>query len=66
MKVIFTSLANKELKDAVAYYELEYSGLGIKFKEEIKKSIERIIEYPKAWSIEKGEIRRAILHRFSI
>jgi len=48
MEVIFAGLARKELTDAELYYELEYPGLGKRFKEEIKKSIERIIEHPKA------------------
>ncbi|GBD88766.1 plasmid stabilization system protein [bacterium BMS3Abin03] len=63
MKVIFTNLAQKELNDAAAYYELEYPGLGKRFKEEIKKSIQRITEHPRAWSIERGIIRRALLHK---
>lgn len=39
MKVIFSSLAKLELDDAIAFYELEHSGLGIDFKEEIKKTL---------------------------
>ena len=64
MRVIFTELAKKELDDTVTYYEAEYFGLGLKFKEETKLSIERITEHPKAWSIERGEVRKALLHRF--
>ena len=64
MEVIFNELALKEFNDAIAYYELEVSGLGETFKEEIKKSIKRIIVYPKAWSIEKGEVRKHLLHKF--
>jgi len=64
MKVVFTEFAMQELEDAVTFYEIELSGLGIKFKSEVKKSISRIIEHPKAWSVERGEIRRALLHHF--
>lgn len=64
MQVLFSELALKELDDATTYYELEYSGLGSNFRAEIKKSIERIVEHPLAWSIERGEVRRALLHRF--
>ena len=64
MKVVFTKFAGQELEDSVTFYEIELSGLGIKFKNEVEKSISRIIEHPKAWSVERGEIRRALLHRF--
>lgn len=63
-RVIFTRIARQELEDAVRFYELEYSGLGQSFKEEVRKSALRIAEYPKAWSIERGEVRKCLLHRF--
>lgn len=34
MRIIFTRYAKQELEDAIRYYELEYSGLGKRFKEE--------------------------------
>jgi len=64
MKVIFARLAKSELDDAVAYYELEHSGLGISFKEEVRKNISRIRKYPQAAAIERGEIRKSLLHKF--
>ena len=63
-KVIFNELAKYEFGDAVEFYELEQSGLGGRFKEEIKKSIKRIVEYPNAWSVERGEIRKYLVHKF--
>jgi len=64
MRVIFTRIATQELEDAVRFYELEYAGLGRSFKEEVKKAAVRVAEYPKAWSIERGEVRKCLLHRF--
>ena len=64
MRVIFTRIATQELEDAVRFYELEYAGLGRRFKEEVKKATLRIADYPKAWSIERGEVRKCLLHRF--
>ncbi|NUO07716.1 MAG: type II toxin-antitoxin system RelE/ParE family toxin [Candidatus Brocadia sp.] len=64
MKVIFTNLAKLELEDATTFYELEYQGLGKRFKQEVEQSIRRIIEYPKASSIERGDIRKRSLHKF--
>lgn len=64
MRVIFTRIATQELADAVRFYELEYSGLGEQFKEEVRKAAVRIAEYPQAWSIERGEVRKCLLHKF--
>ncbi|MEW6379944.1 MAG: type II toxin-antitoxin system RelE/ParE family toxin [bacterium] len=64
MKIIFTELAKAELLDAVAYYELEYEGLGKKFKEEVNASILRINQFPTAWSVECGEVRKCLMHKF--
>ena len=64
MRVVFTRIATQELEDAVRFYELEYAGLGRSFKEEVKKAAVRVAEYPKAWSIERGEVRKCLLHRF--
>ena len=54
MRVIFTRIARQELEDAIRYYELEYSGLGRRFKEEARKATLRITAYPQARSIERG------------
>ncbi len=48
MRVVFTRIAWQELEDAVRYYEIEYSGLGQGFKEEVRKAALRIAEYPQA------------------
>lgn len=64
MRVVFTRIARQELEDAVRYYELEYSGLGRRFKEEVRKASLRMAEYPNSWSIERGEVRKCLLHKF--
>ncbi len=64
MKVIFSKYARQELNDAAHYYELEYEGLGRRFRQEVKKAAIRISEYPKAWSAERGDVRKCLLHKF--
>jgi len=64
MKIVFSKYARLELDDATQFYELEYQGLGQRFKQEIKRAVIRIAEYPKAWSIERVEIRKCLLHKF--
>ena len=64
MRIIFTRIARQELEDAVRYYELEYSGLGKRLKEEVRKAALRIAAYPQAWSIVRGDVRKCLLHKF--
>jgi len=64
MKVIFSSYAKSELDDATHYYEYELQGLGELFRSEIKQTAKRIANYPELWTIEKGEIRKCLLHKF--
>ena len=64
MKIIFTELARLELLAAIDYYELELSGLGKRFQKEVKDAVNRISQYPFAWSTEKKGIRKYIMQNF--
>ena len=64
MQVIFSDFERSELEDAISFFELASSGLGQVFKQEIKTSIARIVNYPDAWSIERGDVRKCLLHKF--
>lgn len=64
MKVIFTELALIELSEACQFYEQEFSGLGERFEQEVKRAIKRMIQYPQAWQKERGDIRKCLLHKF--
>ncbi len=64
MRIIISEFANRELEDAISFYEMEFSGLGLRFKESVKKALQRISEYPLAWSIEHDEIRKCLLLKF--
>ena len=64
MEVIFSVYAKQELEDAIGFYELEFEGLGRRFKEEVRKASLRIAEYPVAWSVERGDIRKCLLLKF--
>jgi len=60
----FSKYAKLELLNAIHYYELEYKGLGQRFKKEVQRAAIRIAEYPDAWSVERGDIRKCLLHKF--
>ena len=64
MRVVFSKIARQELDDATCYYEIEFQGLGKRFREEVRMAIKRISEYPEAWSVERGDIRKYLLHKF--
>ncbi|MBU0673218.1 MAG: type II toxin-antitoxin system RelE/ParE family toxin [Proteobacteria bacterium] len=64
MKVVFIKKAKQELEDSVCLYELEFTGLGRRFKEEVRKAVLRIKDYPFAWSVERGDVRKCVLHKF--
>ncbi|MBE9581239.1 MAG: type II toxin-antitoxin system RelE/ParE family toxin [Proteobacteria bacterium] len=64
MKIVFDQLAQLELDDASEYYEFEVLGLGARFRDEVKRAIRRIREYPDAWAKEKNDVRRYLLYKF--
>jgi plasmid stabilization system protein ParE len=63
MRFIFSELAQQELEDASGLYELE-QGLSRRFRDEVKQAILRIGQFPMAWPVERGEVRKCLLHRF--
>jgi len=50
MEVKFLVPARAELVEAVAYYESRKEGRGSQFAAEVKRTIQRILQYPEAWS----------------
>ena len=64
MKVRFLALAQKELDDAVAWYNRQASGLGLEFLDELDRAVRRAVTFPMSCpEIEPG-IRRCLLARF--
>lgn len=64
MKLAFHEEAERELDAAVSYYEDCRAGLGKEFMQEIYAAVERMLAYPKAWSVLEGNVRRVLTHRF--
>tara|TARA_Y100000031_G_C8055121_1_gene307993 strand:+ start:306 stop:593 length:288 start_codon:yes stop_codon:yes gene_type:complete len=64
MKLQIAKLAQQEFHDAKQFYELEQAGLGTRFEKDIKIALQHIKQFGFAWPIERGEVRRYILHRF--
>ncbi len=54
------SCAEQELFDAVDYYNEQSPGLGYEFAAEIKKTFERIEDFPEAWPLISERTRRCM------
>jgi plasmid stabilization system protein ParE len=64
MAVKFLVPAQAELVEATAFYDSQKSGLGSEFKEEVKRAIERILQYPEAWPLLSSRTRRCRTKKF--
>lgn len=64
MSFRFHPNAEKELSEAVAYYEDVEPGLGYDFSVEAYSAIQRAMAYPRAWTVLEGDVRRSLVRRF--
>ena len=64
MTVKFLAPARSELTEAADYFESQEPGLGAQFTEEIRRTVERILQYPEAWAPLSKRTRRCRTNRF--
>jgi plasmid stabilization system protein ParE len=64
MNFAFHPEAEEEFNEAIEYYEEIEPGIGYDFALEVYSTIQRSVEFPKAWAIIEGEIRRSLVSRF--
>lgn len=64
MKIIFLPFAEKELQQAIIYYEKQLKGLGKQFSNEIDSALHLIQLFPSSWSKVDHNIRKCIIKRF--
>lgn len=64
MRHVLTSEVERELEEAVAYYDGCANGLGDQFLEEFEAGIRRIAAFPEAWTSISPTLRKCIVHRF--
>jgi len=62
--VRFNPLAERELAEAIKYYDEQKAGLGREFLEEVRRAVLFLAKYPEAAPQVRGSIRRFILPRF--
>jgi len=56
--------AEKEFLEAIDYYESCQPGLGEDFYSEVNAAIQRILDFPEAWPVLDGDVRRCLTYRF--
>ena len=64
MKLKLLTAAKSDVADAIAYYNSEDPGLGSQFAAEVRKTIERILQFPNAWTSLSKRVRRCQVNRF--
>ncbi len=56
--------ATSDLDDAMAWYERQKSGLGVRLLDEVSAVLERVQRTPLQFPVVHKTVRRALLHRF--
>jgi len=64
MEIVFLPVAGVELADAISYYNSQSEGLGYEFAAEVKRTLERIVQYPDAWLKLSKRTHRCRTNRF--
>jgi hypothetical protein len=64
LRIRFLSPANKELDEAIDYYNHQLPGLGFRFFQEVSASVNRILLMPEAWTKIGKTTRRCLLKGF--
>ncbi len=64
MSFFFHPEAERELRDAIAWYEDIDPRLGRDFAGEVFAAIQRAVDFPHAWTPLDGDVRRSLVKRF--
>lgn len=64
MKVRFLSLAEREVNDAVAWYNEQSDNLGREFLDELDRAVRRVVSFPISCPELTSGLRRCLLARF--
>lgn len=64
MNFSFHPEAETEFNEAIDYYEDIEPGFGYDFALEVYSAIKRSVDFPKAWAVLDGDVRRSLVRRF--
>ena len=63
-RVVFHRFAERELAEAVDYYNHEKPALGFEFRSEVEQAARFLSQYPRAAPLVRAGVRRFVLPRF--
>jgi len=64
MRIRFAEAANNELNDACDWFEQQQSGLGARFRRDVREAALLIAKAPLLFPVELEDVRRYVLNRF--
>jgi plasmid stabilization system protein ParE len=64
LRASFNDLAERELNDAAAYYEVEQPGLGDAFISDVDRCVQALVAHPLCGTPLTESIRRCLCQRF--
>lgn len=64
MQIRFSEIANNELIDACDWYERQQTGLGSRFRNDVREAALRIARFPFLFPVELEDVRRYVINRF--
>ncbi len=64
MKYRMLSAAAEDLASAIAFYDEQSSGLGLRFLDEFEFAVQRVLNCPDAWTRVSPNQRRCLFRRF--
>ena len=65
MRVRFAEAANDELNEACDWFERQQSGLGLRFRRDVREAALLIAKAPLLFPVELEDVRRYVMNRFS-
>lgn len=65
MRIRFAEAAKDELNDACDWYERQQSGLGARFRSDVREASLLIAKSPLLFPVELEDVRRYVMTRFS-
>lgn len=65
MRIRFAEAANDELNDACDWFERQQSGLGTRFRSDVREATRLIAGSPLLFPVELEDVRRYAMSRFS-
>ncbi len=64
MRIKYTSRAEKDLRTAISWYEVQRLGLGLEFLDCVEFAIKRILAYPDSYPKPYKSFYRCVIRRF--